>query len=68
MTDFKPPEVKNPTRFLIIGAFSIVSLLLITLGIIWWKCDIGSNESRDEGKISILTLNFTIETFSKIMA
>ncbi|XP_062095691.1 probable LRR receptor-like serine/threonine-protein kinase At1g07650 isoform X2 [Humulus lupulus] len=47
-SDFKPPENKKATKFFIIGAVLTISLLLIALGLLWWKCYIESNESMDE--------------------
>ncbi|XP_062096121.1 probable LRR receptor-like serine/threonine-protein kinase At1g07650 isoform X3 [Humulus lupulus] len=47
-SDFKPPENKKETKFIIIGAVLTISLLLIALGLLWWKCYIESNESMDE--------------------
>ncbi|KAF4359851.1 hypothetical protein G4B88_020372 [Cannabis sativa] len=47
-SDFDPPRKEKPTKFIIIGVVSAFCLVLIVLGILWWKGYFRKKESKDE--------------------
>ncbi|KAM6552388.1 hypothetical protein CsatB_002196 [Cannabis sativa] len=66
-SDFDPPRKEKPTKFIIIGVVSAFCLVLIVLGILWWKGYFRKKESKDE-VLRGLDLQTGFFTFKQIKA
>ncbi|KAL5577850.1 hypothetical protein UlMin_019549 [Ulmus minor] len=47
-SDFDPPDEGKNKKFIVVGVVSALCLILMILGIFWWKGYFGGRESREE--------------------
>ncbi|XP_062096117.1 probable LRR receptor-like serine/threonine-protein kinase At1g07650 isoform X2 [Humulus lupulus] len=47
-SDFKPPDESRSTKIIVIGVVSPLLLILMILGILWWKGYFGGKPSREQ--------------------
>ncbi|PON54671.1 Mitogen-activated protein kinase kinase kinase [Parasponia andersonii] len=66
-SDFKPPDESRTKKFIVAGVVSALFLILMTLGILWWKGYFGGEPSREE-ILEGLDLQTGFFTFRQIKA